>query len=144
MDEIQQVLSSVSLFLLLFHTHIWETKLFHFHRMFKKGGGASTEPPEPPLDLPLKGVVYVHRQSGPCHFPTFVPRLKKCFKRNSYKSSTHFLFIVLFFVCVIFIIIFYLFIYFMEREILKNKYIIFMSPCTSKYICGRSHSNLQS
>ena len=31
-----------------------ETKLFHFHRIFKKGGGGcSSEPPELPLDRPL-------------------------------------------------------------------------------------------
>ena len=32
-----------------------ETKLFHFHRIFKYGGhrGGSLEPPEPPLDPPL-------------------------------------------------------------------------------------------
>ena len=32
-----------------------ETKLFHFHRIFKNGGqgGGSSKPPEPPLDLPL-------------------------------------------------------------------------------------------
>ena len=29
-----------------------ETKLFHFHRVFKKGRGFE-QPPEPPLDLPL-------------------------------------------------------------------------------------------
>ena len=29
-----------------------ESKLFHFHRIFKKRGGLS-KPPEPPLDLPL-------------------------------------------------------------------------------------------
>ena len=32
-----------------------ETKLFHFHRIFKNGGGewGSSEPFEPPLDPPL-------------------------------------------------------------------------------------------
>ena len=32
-----------------------ETKLFHFHRIFKNGGqgGGSSEHPEPPLDPPL-------------------------------------------------------------------------------------------
>ena len=32
-----------------------ETKLFHFHRIFKNGGwgGGSSEPHEPPLDPPL-------------------------------------------------------------------------------------------
>ena len=32
-----------------------ETKLFHFHRVFKNGDeeGGSIEPPEPPLDPPL-------------------------------------------------------------------------------------------
>ena len=36
-----------------------ETKLFHFHRIFKNGTGGggevgSSEPPEPPLDPPLE------------------------------------------------------------------------------------------
>ena len=32
-----------------------QTKLFHFHKIFKDGwlGGGSSEPPEPPLNPPL-------------------------------------------------------------------------------------------
>ena len=30
-----------------------ETKLFHFHRIFKNGGGVEVGPAEPPLDPPL-------------------------------------------------------------------------------------------
>ena len=30
-----------------------ETKLFHFHEIFKEGGGGLNEPFEPPLDPPL-------------------------------------------------------------------------------------------
>ena len=36
-------------------SHENETKLFHFHRIFRNGGmeGGSIEPPRPPLDPPL-------------------------------------------------------------------------------------------
>ena len=36
--------------------YLTDTKLFHFHGIFKNGGqgGCSNEPPEPPLDLPLE------------------------------------------------------------------------------------------
>ena len=38
-----------------------ETKLFHFHRIFKNRGqeGGSIEPPEPPLDPPLLGLASI-------------------------------------------------------------------------------------
>ena len=40
---------------LLSHMSYTETKLFHFHRIFKNRGwgGGLNEPPEPPLDSPL-------------------------------------------------------------------------------------------
>ena len=34
-------------------SHENETKLFHFHRIFKNGGGEGIEPPEPTLDPSL-------------------------------------------------------------------------------------------
>ena len=33
--------------------HVTESKLFHFHRIFKNKGGDSGKPPEPHLDRPL-------------------------------------------------------------------------------------------
>ena len=56
-----------------------ETKLFHFHRIFKNGGvgrGVQANPPEPPLDLPLL-ICFSTMKRG-----------MQCIQDNTYNCST--------------------------------------------------------
>ena len=52
----------------LTETKLSEAKLFHFLRIFIKGvrDGGSSEPPEPPLDLPVSDKIHVHTLDHIC------------------------------------------------------------------------------
>ena len=55
-DDPQKISTKSSYFSEISHEiemiRLTETKLFHFHRIFRNGGGIQSSPPEPLLDAP--------------------------------------------------------------------------------------------